>query len=176
MEPYRAQRKSSSSTSSSTTLPVYRSAPSLEVRLEEFELYALDRLRGLIFLPALVAFYDFERSWRTMAFINYMLELIIYWRFCQSIDILEESWTLKMWVLLVIVVWVQFLKGFLMGCLEERNLKRWRKWWGLIFFAIYILLVSQLLFYFLLFALYRLENCGKPIWNIPRHPRLWIRI
>lgn len=28
------------------TLPLYRSAPALEVRLEEFELFALDRLRG----------------------------------------------------------------------------------------------------------------------------------
>ncbi|KAJ8759213.1 hypothetical protein K2173_006673 [Erythroxylum novogranatense] len=30
-----------------TTLPLYRSAPSLEVRLEDFELYAIDRLRVL---------------------------------------------------------------------------------------------------------------------------------
>jgi DNA primase large subunit len=29
-----------------STLPLYRSAPSLEVRLEDFELYAIDRLRG----------------------------------------------------------------------------------------------------------------------------------
>lgn len=32
------------------TLPLYRSAPPLEVRLEDFELYAMDRLRGIIFL------------------------------------------------------------------------------------------------------------------------------
>ena len=31
-------------------LPLYRSAPPLEVRLEDFELYAMDRLRGIIFL------------------------------------------------------------------------------------------------------------------------------
>lgn len=32
------------------TLPLYRSAPPLEVRLEDFELYAMDRLRGIIVL------------------------------------------------------------------------------------------------------------------------------
>ncbi|KAK0573255.1 hypothetical protein LWI29_005057 [Acer saccharum] len=34
-------------TESVSTLPLYRSAPSLEVRLEDFELYAMDRLRVL---------------------------------------------------------------------------------------------------------------------------------
>lgn len=29
------------------TIPIYRSAPELEVRLEDFELYAVHRLRGL---------------------------------------------------------------------------------------------------------------------------------
>ncbi|GJN33629.1 hypothetical protein PR202_gb22249 [Eleusine coracana subsp. coracana] len=36
-------------------LPTYRTAPQLEVRLEEFELFAIDRLRGAIsmgFLPS----------------------------------------------------------------------------------------------------------------------------
>jgi len=30
------------------TIPLYRSAPTLEVRLEEFESFAIDRLRGLV--------------------------------------------------------------------------------------------------------------------------------
>ncbi|XP_038906614.1 probable DNA primase large subunit [Benincasa hispida] len=47
MEPHRSQRKSSITTTSTTTLPIYRSAPPLEVRLEDFELYAIDRLRVL---------------------------------------------------------------------------------------------------------------------------------
>ncbi|KAI4343412.1 hypothetical protein L6164_010762 [Bauhinia variegata] len=29
------------------TLPLYRSAPPLQVRLEDFELFAMDRLRGI---------------------------------------------------------------------------------------------------------------------------------
>lgn len=33
-----------------STLPLYRKAPVLEVRLEDFELFAMDRLRGLLLL------------------------------------------------------------------------------------------------------------------------------
>lgn len=47
MEPYRPQGKYSITTSSTTNLPLYRSAPPLEVKLEDFELYAIDRLRVL---------------------------------------------------------------------------------------------------------------------------------
>lgn len=46
MEPFRSQRKLIVNDVVST-LPLYRSAPALEVRLEEFELFALDRLRVL---------------------------------------------------------------------------------------------------------------------------------
>ncbi|KAL6294232.1 hypothetical protein ACE6H2_002374 [Prunus campanulata] len=46
MEPVRSQRKLIINDVVST-LPLYRSAPALEVRLEEFELFALDRLRVL---------------------------------------------------------------------------------------------------------------------------------
>ncbi|ONI29935.1 hypothetical protein PRUPE_1G223400 [Prunus persica] len=46
MEPVRSQRKLIVNDVVST-LPLYRSAPALEVRLEEFELFALDRLRVL---------------------------------------------------------------------------------------------------------------------------------
>lgn len=50
MEIVRSQRKASSSAAYDvvpTTLPLYRSAPPHEVRLEDFELFAIDRLRGL---------------------------------------------------------------------------------------------------------------------------------
>ena len=51
MEIVRSQRKVSSAAAAydvvPTTLPLYRSAPPLEVRLEDFELFAIDRLRGL---------------------------------------------------------------------------------------------------------------------------------
>lgn len=40
------------------TLPLYRSAPPLEVRLEDFELYAMDRLRGE-FSPPTFLFFSF---------------------------------------------------------------------------------------------------------------------
>ncbi|XP_042505784.1 probable DNA primase large subunit [Macadamia integrifolia] len=46
MEILRTQRKASS-TDAVPTLPLYRSAPPLEVRLEDFELFAIDRLRVL---------------------------------------------------------------------------------------------------------------------------------
>ncbi|KAJ6414741.1 hypothetical protein OIU84_003703 [Salix udensis] len=36
-----------SANDAAATLPLYCSAPSLEVRLEDFELYAIDRLRVL---------------------------------------------------------------------------------------------------------------------------------
>lgn len=49
MEPVRSQRKLIVNDVVST-LPLYRSAPALEVRLEEFELFALDRLRGNSYL------------------------------------------------------------------------------------------------------------------------------
>ncbi|WMV25051.1 hypothetical protein MTR67_018436 [Solanum verrucosum] len=47
MEAVRSQRKSLVSTGVGSTLPLYRSAPPLEVRLEDFEIYAIDRLRVL---------------------------------------------------------------------------------------------------------------------------------
>ncbi|KAJ7945572.1 DNA primase large subunit [Quillaja saponaria] len=48
MEIVRSQRKSSPSNAGVvTSLPLYRSAPPLEVRLEDFELFATDRLRVL---------------------------------------------------------------------------------------------------------------------------------
>ncbi|XVF85308.1 hypothetical protein PTKIN_Ptkin17bG0107200 [Pterospermum kingtungense] len=47
MEVVRSNRKSSSKDVAVSTLPLYRSAPSLEVRLEDFELFAMDRLRVL---------------------------------------------------------------------------------------------------------------------------------
>lgn len=41
------QRKvSSDDVGVASTLPVYRSPPELEIRLEDFELFAIDRLRG----------------------------------------------------------------------------------------------------------------------------------
>ncbi|KAJ4974342.1 hypothetical protein NE237_007516 [Protea cynaroides] len=46
MEILRSQRKTSS-TDVVPTLPLYRSAPPLEVRLEDFEIFAIDRLRVL---------------------------------------------------------------------------------------------------------------------------------
>lgn len=46
MEVVRSQRKSSVPNDAVSTLPLYRSAPPLEVRLEDFEFYAIDRLRG----------------------------------------------------------------------------------------------------------------------------------
>ncbi|XP_059656634.1 probable DNA primase large subunit [Cornus florida] len=48
MEVVRSQRKSLSAAEDVVpTLPLYRSAPELEVRLEDFELFAIDRLRVL---------------------------------------------------------------------------------------------------------------------------------
>ncbi|KAE8705473.1 DNA primase large subunit [Hibiscus syriacus] len=47
MEVFQSHRKSSSNNVSVSTLPLYRSAPPLEVRLEDFELFAMDRLRVL---------------------------------------------------------------------------------------------------------------------------------
>ncbi|PIA51062.1 hypothetical protein AQUCO_01100113v1 [Aquilegia coerulea] len=48
MEVYASKKKTPfSSESVSTLLPLYRSAPQLEVRLEDFELFAIDRLRVL---------------------------------------------------------------------------------------------------------------------------------
>ncbi|KAK3035876.1 hypothetical protein RJ639_033013 [Escallonia herrerae] len=49
MEIVRSQRKPSAShdVDVAPTLPIYRSAPALEVRLEDFELFAIDRLRVL---------------------------------------------------------------------------------------------------------------------------------
>ncbi|XP_020106509.1 probable DNA primase large subunit isoform X1 [Ananas comosus] len=47
MEIVRSQRKPSIDASPTPTLSLYRSAPPLEVRLEDFELYAIDRLRVL---------------------------------------------------------------------------------------------------------------------------------
>lgn len=47
MEIYGSQRKSSSAAEVVSTLPLYRTAPELEVRLEDFELFAIDRLRVL---------------------------------------------------------------------------------------------------------------------------------
>ncbi|OMO88119.1 DNA primase, large subunit, eukaryotic/archaeal [Corchorus olitorius] len=47
MQVVRSHRKSSPSDVVVSTLPLYRSAPPLEVRLEDFELFALDRLRVL---------------------------------------------------------------------------------------------------------------------------------
>ncbi|KAJ8439129.1 hypothetical protein Cgig2_027055 [Carnegiea gigantea] len=48
MQVIRSQRKSSALDAVvATTLPLYRAAPNLEVRLEDFELFAIDRLRVL---------------------------------------------------------------------------------------------------------------------------------
>ncbi|KAL5552638.1 hypothetical protein UlMin_040039 [Ulmus minor] len=47
MEAVRSARRSFASDVASTLLPLYRSAPVLEVRLEDFELFAMDRLRVL---------------------------------------------------------------------------------------------------------------------------------
>ncbi|KAI5679393.1 hypothetical protein M9H77_10343 [Catharanthus roseus] len=47
MEAVRSQRSFASPDVVLPTLPFYRSAPALEVRLEDFELYAIDRLRVL---------------------------------------------------------------------------------------------------------------------------------
>lgn len=46
MEVVRSHWKSIADDVIVSTLPLYRSAPSLEVRLEDFELFAIDRLRG----------------------------------------------------------------------------------------------------------------------------------
>lgn len=50
MEAVRSRRSFASPEITVQTLPLYRSAPVLEVRLEDFELYAIDRLRGFPFL------------------------------------------------------------------------------------------------------------------------------
>ncbi|KAK8627563.1 hypothetical protein V6N13_135172 [Hibiscus sabdariffa] len=47
MEVVQSHRTSSSNNVTVSTLPLYRSAPPLEVRLEDFELFAMDRLRVL---------------------------------------------------------------------------------------------------------------------------------
>ncbi|RVW73588.1 putative DNA primase large subunit [Vitis vinifera] len=47
MEIIRSQRRSSKVDDVVSTLPLYRSAPPLQVRLEDFELFAIDRLRVL---------------------------------------------------------------------------------------------------------------------------------
>ncbi|WRX14495.1 DNA primase large subunit [Theobroma cacao] len=47
MQVVRCHRRSSSNDVVVSTLPLYRSAPPLEVRLEDFELFAMDRLRVL---------------------------------------------------------------------------------------------------------------------------------
>jgi len=47
MEVIRSQKRTVSNDVVSTpTLPLYLTAPHMEVRLEEFELFAIDRLRG----------------------------------------------------------------------------------------------------------------------------------
>lgn len=51
MEIVRSQRRNGSDGSAgAAALPLYKSAPSLEVRLEEFERCAIDRLRGKLSL------------------------------------------------------------------------------------------------------------------------------
>ena len=50
MEIIRSQRRSSKVDDVVSTLPLYRSAPPLQVRLEDFELFAIDRLRGISLL------------------------------------------------------------------------------------------------------------------------------
>lgn len=50
METVRTQRKPLSN-EVVPILPLYRSAPALEVRLEDFELSAIDRLRGTQTFP-----------------------------------------------------------------------------------------------------------------------------
>lgn len=47
MEIVRSQRtRTNTPNDSVSTLPLYRYAPQLEVRLEDFEVFAMDRLRG----------------------------------------------------------------------------------------------------------------------------------
>ena len=51
MEIFGSQRRNGSDGSAgAASLPLYKSAPSLEVRLEEFERCAIDRLRGKLSL------------------------------------------------------------------------------------------------------------------------------
>ena len=85
MELHRSQRKSSTATTSSTTLPLYRSAPPLEVRLEEFELYAIDRLRGWIFL------------FPSVLFSNFMLFLFFFFLYFRIWSDFEELWLVTWW-------------------------------------------------------------------------------
>ncbi|KAK1306266.1 putative DNA primase large subunit [Acorus calamus] len=47
MEIVRSQRKTSDSSAAAPTISLYRSAPDIEVRLDDFELFAIDRLRVL---------------------------------------------------------------------------------------------------------------------------------
>ncbi|KAK1282135.1 putative DNA primase large subunit [Acorus calamus] len=47
MEIVRSQRKTSDSAAAAPTISLYRSAPNIEVRLDDFELFAIDRLRVL---------------------------------------------------------------------------------------------------------------------------------
>ena len=50
MEIVQGQRKSSGGDAVvPTSLQLYRAAPNLEVRLEDFELFAVDRLRGMVY-------------------------------------------------------------------------------------------------------------------------------
>jgi len=51
MEIVRSHRQLAAAAGGAGALPTYRAAPQLEVRLEEFELFAIDRLRGAGLLP-----------------------------------------------------------------------------------------------------------------------------
>lgn len=87
MEVFRSNRKSiSNDVTVVSTLPLYRSAPPLEVRLEDFELFAMDRLRGTVFFSATIlkALIGQEKRSSYEHFfsvnVNIFQSLIWYWR------------------------------------------------------------------------------------------------
>jgi hypothetical protein len=101
MEIVRSQRQLAAAGGGGGVLPTYRAAPQLEVRLEEFELFAIDRLRGAI------------SSGSPLAGISlHFLPQIrsVYW--CDAAQFFA----------------VQFSRGSRMGSREGRGRRRWRNW------------------------------------------------
>ena len=78
MEIYGHQRKALHSDAVST-LPLYRSAPLLEVRLEDFERFAIDRLRGNRFSSSL--FYFLFLLFHFIRISEVRLRVILVWKF-----------------------------------------------------------------------------------------------
>ena len=80
MEVVRSHKKASSNDVVVSTLPLYRSAPPLEVRLDDFELFAIDRLRGTLFSSAPISKALIRQEKKTedfgVSFLNFFDSLI----------------------------------------------------------------------------------------------------